>query len=120
MILDDICLIKGMVLLTISLHCCCCLFQTTSLGRQAVVAPNVFDIVEVAHLRKGAQEGFSVFVVAKADGFGPVVAPLNHGARFEVVGSKLVEVSTTARHFLPHAHLGPIAESRSNILRMYH
>ena len=88
--------------------------------RQAVVAPNVFDIVEVAHLRKGAQEGFSVFVVAKADGFGAVVAPLNHGTRFEVVGSKLVEVSTTVRHFLPHAHLGPIAESRSNILRMYH
>jgi hypothetical protein len=75
----------------------------------------MFDIVEGAHLRKGAQEWLSIFVVAKSNGFGPVVGPLDHGARFEVIVSKLVQMSTAVCHFVSHMYLRPITEIKSII-----
>jgi hypothetical protein len=73
-------------------------------------SPEMFDIVKVSDLRKCSQERFGVLVVAKADGFGPVVAPLDHGARFEVITSKLVKVASPVTHFVSQCNLRPIAE----------
>ena len=78
----------------------------------------MFNVVKVADLRKGAQERFRVLVVAKADGLGPVVAPLDHGARLEVITSKLVKMSFAVTHFATHSNFGPIAK-KFNSMHFY-
>jgi len=70
----------------------------------------MFDVVKVSDLRKGAEKRFRVLVVAKADGLGPVVAPLDHGARLEVITSKLVKVSPAITHSTAHSNFRPIAK----------
>ena len=72
---------------------------------QTIVAPNMFDIVQITHLRKHAHEGFGVLVVSHPNGLGPVVAPLHHGAGFEVVVPQLVDVAIGA-----HVGVGPVPE----------
>lgn len=62
------------------------------------------DVVKPANLGEKAGERFLV-VLAEVDGPGPVVAPLDHGARLQGVGPYLIQVVRVARHYLR-----PVAE----------
>lgn len=51
-------------------------------GWQEVLTPDVMHVIETAHLREEASERLIV-ALAEGDSSGPVVAPLDHGARLE-------------------------------------
>ena len=50
------------------------------------------DIIELPDLREESHVGLGVLVVPELDGAGPVVAPLHHRARPQVVAAQLVDV----------------------------
>lgn len=62
------------------------------------------DIVKPSDLGEKSGECFLV-VLAEVDGSGPVVAPFDHGAGFQRVGSYLVQIVGIARYYLR-----PVAE----------
>ena len=43
------------------------------------------------------------------DSLGPVVAPLDHGARFEIVATHFVDVVLTILALVPQGNLRPVA-----------
>ena len=50
------------------------------------------NIVELPDLGEATHVGLGVLVVPELDGLGPVVAPLHHGARLQVVRAQLIHV----------------------------
>ncbi len=57
-----------------------------------------------------------MFVVTKSDGLRPVVAPLDHGPRLEVVAPELVEVPLPALHRLTQRDLRPVTKTKATNL----
>lgn len=47
------------------------------------------------------------------DSLGPVVSPLNHGARFEIVASHFVDVVLPILALIPQGDLRPVARKKS-------
>ena len=55
---------------------------------ETIVAPDVLNVVELAHLGESPHKSLGVLVVAHSNAPGPVVAPLHHGARLQLVARK--------------------------------
>jgi len=62
---------------------------------QALVTPNMVDVVEASDLGEEAPERF-VVALAERDGARPVVSPLDHRARLEEIGPNLVDIGPLA------------------------
>ena len=58
-------------------------------------------IVELPNLWEESHICLSVLVIPELDGFRPIVAPLHHGARLQVVGPELVYVRSLPEWQLP-------------------
>ncbi len=65
---------------------------------------------DLLNLRESPHKSLCMLVVSEADGFGPVVCPLDHGAWLEVVAPQLVQVATTVFHLASHSYFRPITE----------
>ena len=64
------------------------------------------DVVQATNLREETSVGF-VVVASVVDGACPVVAPLDHGARFQTIRAHLVDIRAITR-----LHHWPVAEGQ--------